>query len=171
MAERSSRPRVATLRTLEFGQEQGPPEFDVASDPTTPGFYFTPPEHPWSDIHYAGMGSTKYRAMWDGLFQGPGIHSEASRTRPMTAGSNSCPLEDTFWTDSSFSPIREAFLQKAYEHLAPPESEDSGSGSEGPGVFSSTDHLGGTERAVPWSFNQFTPMTRMFGGGHMACAR
>lgn len=32
-------------------------------------------------------------------------------------------------------------------------------------MFSSTDHLGGTEMAVPWSFNQFTPQTRMFGGG------
>ena len=167
---RSTRPPVATVCTLEFGYEQAPPEFDFASDPTAPGFHFTAPDHPWSDIHYAGKATTKYLTMWDNLLQGAGANTAASRTRPRTGGSDSCPQEDKFWSDPDWSFLRDAFLKKAVEHLAPPESDDSGTGSDGPGVFSSANHLGGTEgglpqMAVPWSFNQFTPQSRVFGGG------
>ena len=118
---RSTRPPVATVCTLEFDYEQAPPEFDFASDPTAPGFHFTAPDHPWSDIHYAGKATTKYRTMWDNLLQGAGANTETSRTRPRTGGSDSCPQEDKFWSDPDWSFLRDAFLKKAVEHLAPPE--------------------------------------------------
>ena len=108
--------------------------------------------------------------MWDNLLQGAGPNTAASASRPTTGGSASCPQEDKFWSDPGWSFLRDAFLKKAVEHLALTESDDSGTGSDGPGVFFSANHLGGTEgglpqMAVPWSFNQSTPQSRVFGGG------
>ena len=65
----------------------------------------------------------------------------------------------------SYSALREAFLDSAYAHLAPPGDGDSDSSGEGGRVFSPNDHLGGAARAIPRAFNQFTPMMRRFGAG------
>ena len=104
------------------------------------------------------------------MLQGAGPNTAAAATCPRTAGSAECPQEDKFWSDPDWCFLRDAFLKKAVEHLAPAESDDSGTDSDGPGVFPSAAHLGGTEgglpeMAVPWSFNQFTPQLRVFGGG------
>ena len=153
---------ISTLCGLEFGYEQ-PPAEDEAFNRNDPGFFFTSPEAPWDRLDFPGMESTKYCPQCSCLLQGASPHSEASKTRPMTGGSNRCPLSDRFWTDRGA--LRDAFLDSAYAHLAPPSDEGSGSDTSGEGVFSPSDHLGGSERAVPWSFNQFTPLMRYFGAG------
>ena len=120
---------------------------DEAHDPGAPGFFFTPLDPPWDRVYYAGKESTKYYPMWAGVLQGAGIHSEVSKTRPMTGGSANCPQSDSFWTD--YSALREVFLDTAYAHLAPPEDEDSESSGDEGGVFAFTDHFGGATRAIP----------------------
>ena len=164
---RASRPQISTVCTLEFGQQYVPPD-RMAPDHSAPGFFFTPTVYPWTEKYYAGMASTKYLPMWDLQFQGGG-YSDAARTRPRTGGTPSCPMNDEFWTSPFYSSIRDPFLDMAYGHLSPPDSSSSEPGSDGPDAPPAY-HLGGTDgdrpqRAKQWSFNQFTPLTRMMGGG------
>ena len=84
------RPDVSTICGLEFGYEQQPTDGE-AFYRNAPGFFFVATQAPWDRINYSGLDECKYIPMWSNLLQGTAPFTEASKTRPVTGGSDRCP--------------------------------------------------------------------------------
>ena len=130
---------TTTLCGLEFGYENFS---EVEFDRYAPGFFMTLPH-----CDYAGQVGCKYRPMWCTSLQGAPPYSSAVLTRPITGGSNHCPMNDRLWEEGDA--LSEAFLRSAVIHLSPRSSHELSSGSdsgEAPPMDNSTS-------ASPWAFH------------------